>query len=199
MFARSLVRNSRPVDGPRVRESEWISVPMTMGQIVPTILLPIGWREWDSAKLQAVLAHEEAHIRRADWAIGVMARINCCVFWFHPLAWWLKRELALLAEYACDDSALDADGRPAAIRAGLARNSVRDEVRSRAVIGGRIAHGKGDQRGKKNGADSGRYENDSAGFRTARLGNAAGVQLACGVRRIDGSVSAGTDVSLPSL
>jgi GWxTD domain-containing protein len=106
LFARRLVRNSKPVDGSQVRESESISVPMTVGQITPTILLPIGWREWDSVKFQAVLAHEEAHIRRADWAIGVMARINCCVFWFHPLAWWLKRELALLAEYACDDSAL---------------------------------------------------------------------------------------------
>jgi len=83
---------------------------MTVGQIAPTILLPIGWREWDAAKFQAVLAHEEAHIRRADWAIGVMARINCCVFWFHPLAWWLKRELALLAEYACDDLALSQMG-----------------------------------------------------------------------------------------
>ena len=106
MFARRLVRNSKPVDGPRVWESASISVPMTVGQLSPTILLPIGWREWDSAKLQAVLAHEEAHVRRADWAIGVMARINCCVFWFHPLSWWLKRELALLAEYACDDSVL---------------------------------------------------------------------------------------------
>jgi GWxTD domain-containing protein len=106
IFARRLVRNSRPLDWPRVRESESISVPMTVGQIAPTILLPIGWREWDGAKFQAVLAHEEAHIRRADWAIGVMARVNCCVFWFHPLAWCLKRELALLAEYACDDLAL---------------------------------------------------------------------------------------------
>ncbi|HEV8414360.1 MAG TPA: GWxTD domain-containing protein [Bryobacteraceae bacterium] len=106
MFARRLVRNSKPVDGPRVRESETISVPMTVGKIAPAILLPIGWREWDSIKFQAVLAHEEAHIRRADWAIGVMARVNCCIFWFHPLAWWLKRELALLAEYSCDDLAL---------------------------------------------------------------------------------------------
>jgi GWxTD domain-containing protein len=105
-FTRRLVRDSKPVDGPRVRESDGISVPVTVGQIAPTILLPIGWREWDSAKLQAVLAHEEAHVRRADWAIGVMARINCCVFWFHPLAWWLKRELGLLAEYACDDFVL---------------------------------------------------------------------------------------------
>jgi GWxTD domain-containing protein len=106
MFARRLIRISQPVDRPRVRESASISVPMTVGQIAPTIILPMGWREWDSVKLQAVIAHEEAHIRRADWAIGVMARINCCVFWFHPLAWWLKRELALLAEYACDDSVL---------------------------------------------------------------------------------------------
>src|SRR5579864_2318424 len=106
MFARRLVRNSQPVDWPRARESESISVPMTVGQISPTILLPIGWREWDGVKLQAVLAHEDAHVRRADWAIGAMARVNCCVFWFHPLSWWLKRELALLAEYACDDSVL---------------------------------------------------------------------------------------------
>jgi GWxTD domain-containing protein len=103
---RTLVRNSRRLDWPRVRESESISVPMTVGQISPTILLPVAWREWDPVKLRAVLAHEEAHVRRADWAIGVMARVNCCVFWFHPLSWWLKRELALLAEYACDDSVL---------------------------------------------------------------------------------------------
>jgi GWxTD domain-containing protein len=106
VFARRLVRNSKPVDGLQARESERISVPMTIGQIAPTILLPIGWREWDSAKLRAVLAHEEAHVRRADWAIGAMARINCCVFWFHPLAWWLRGELDRLAEFACDDSAL---------------------------------------------------------------------------------------------
>ncbi len=106
IFTRRLVRSSMPTEELRVRESERISVPMTVGQFQPTILLPAGWREWDSAKLQAVLTHEEAHIRRADWAIGVMAHINCCVFWFHPVSWWLKRELALLAEYACDDLAL---------------------------------------------------------------------------------------------
>jgi GWxTD domain-containing protein len=106
IFTRRLVRSSRPTEKVRVRESEKISVPMTIGQFRPTILLPAGWREWDSAKLQAVLAHEEAHIRRADWAIGVMARVNCCIFWFHPLAWWLKRRLGWLAEQACDDDAL---------------------------------------------------------------------------------------------
>jgi len=79
---------------------------MTIGWLTPKILLPIAWREWDPSKLRAVLAHEEAHVRRADWVIGIVARLNCSLLWFHPLAWWLRRELAVQAEYACDDSAL---------------------------------------------------------------------------------------------
>ena len=106
IFTRKLMRHSTAIDSVPARESDWISVPMTVGRISPVILLPVRWREWDPAKLQAVLAHEQAHVRRADWTIGVMARVNCCVFWFHPLAWWLKKQLAELAEYACDDRVL---------------------------------------------------------------------------------------------
>jgi len=53
-----------------------------------------------------VLVHERTHVARADWAIAVLAGINRCVFWFHPLAWWLERQLSLLAELACDDASL---------------------------------------------------------------------------------------------
>jgi protein TonB len=79
---------------------------LTVGCLRPKILLPLGWDEWDAAKLQAVMAHERTHVRRGDWAIAVLAGLNRCVFWFHPLAWWLERRLAFLAEQACDDSAL---------------------------------------------------------------------------------------------
>ncbi len=103
-FTRRLVRESMPVGGRRY-ESRWISVPVTVGR---KILLPVGWREWDSGKLAAVLAHEEAHVARADWAVAAMARVNRCVFWFHPLAWWLERVLARLAEQVCDDAAMAA-------------------------------------------------------------------------------------------
>ena len=112
LFTRRLVRSSSPATSStasgiaELRESSWISVPMTVGWLAPKILLPIAWREWDAVKLRAVLAHEEAHVRRVDWVIAIIARANSCVFWFHPLAWWLKRELAVLAEYSCDDSAL---------------------------------------------------------------------------------------------
>ncbi len=102
LFARRLVRGSEPaIDG--ACESHRVAAPMTIGN---RILLPLSWRGWDSAKLHAVLAHEQAHVRRRDWAIAAMARLNRCVFWFHPLAWWLERQLARLAEQACDDAAL---------------------------------------------------------------------------------------------
>jgi uncharacterized protein (TIGR03435 family) len=86
------------------RESALIAVPLTVGWLRPKILLPLEWREWDPDKLNAVLAHERAHVRRRDGLIAALAGINRCIFWFHPLAWMLERKLALLAELACDES-----------------------------------------------------------------------------------------------
>jgi Mg-chelatase subunit ChlD len=68
--------------------------------------LPQAWRDWDAARLGAVLAHERAHIRRYDWLTHLASRLAICIFWFHPLAWWIDRELARLAEEACDDVAV---------------------------------------------------------------------------------------------
>jgi Ca-activated chloride channel family protein len=87
-------------------ESISIAVPLTVGWIRPKILLPAEWRTWDSAKLEAVLAHEGAHVRRRDSLVALVAGLNKCLLWFHPLAWWLERRLAFLAEQACDDICL---------------------------------------------------------------------------------------------
>src|ERR1017187_1304290 len=108
LFTRRLVRASRREGD--LYESAWISVPMTVGWLRPKILLPAVWKEWEAAKLEAVLAHERTHIQRADWAIAAVAAFNRCVFWFNPLAWWMERKLAFLAEQACDDAAVLATG-----------------------------------------------------------------------------------------
>ena len=68
--------------------------------------MPPGWEGWDSTKLKAVIAHETAHTRRGDWLVRLVSQVNVCIYWFHPLAWWIDRELAGLAEEACDDIAL---------------------------------------------------------------------------------------------
>ena len=91
---------------PQLRSSASVIVPMTAGFSDPVILLPVNWQLWDAWKLRAVLAHELAHIRRGDWLVTVAASVNRCLFWFHPLAWWLERHLSALAEQASDAAAL---------------------------------------------------------------------------------------------
>jgi beta-lactamase regulating signal transducer with metallopeptidase domain len=94
--------------GKRLPESIFASAhvvtPLTVGVLSPRIILPLGWRTWPAEKLQAVLAHERAHIARHDPLIAFVAALNRCVFWFHPLAWWLERKLSTMAEHACDEA-----------------------------------------------------------------------------------------------
>ncbi len=107
-------RNSRLVTaagvgaGAVVFESPSLATPVTIGLIRPRVVLPAGWREWPADMLSAVVAHERAHVARRDPLIATLARVNCALSWFHPLAWWLERELALTAEHACDDAAVQA-------------------------------------------------------------------------------------------
>jgi beta-lactamase regulating signal transducer with metallopeptidase domain/Mg-chelatase subunit ChlD len=105
---RRILRGARPIPslGPGILESALVAVPGTVGCFRARIILPRAFRDWDAVKLRAVLAHEGAHLRRRDWLIRVASHVNVCVFWFHPLAWWMERELARLAEEACDDVAL---------------------------------------------------------------------------------------------
>jgi beta-lactamase regulating signal transducer with metallopeptidase domain len=91
---------------PRAAESELISVPVTVGAFRSTILLPASWREWDDATLDAVIAHEISHVARGDALTQRLSLLHRAIFWFSPLAWWLDRHLADLAELASDEAAL---------------------------------------------------------------------------------------------
>jgi beta-lactamase regulating signal transducer with metallopeptidase domain len=91
---------------PHAGESEFISVPVTMGVQRPVILLPANWRDWDDAKLDAVIAHEVSHVGRRDTLTQRLSLLHCAIFWFSPLAWWLNRHLADLMERASDEAAL---------------------------------------------------------------------------------------------
>jgi beta-lactamase regulating signal transducer with metallopeptidase domain len=89
-----------------VAESSSISVPLATGVLNPVILLPPGWRDWDSQKLRAVLAHELSHVTRRDALTQLVSAVHRSIFWFSPLSWWLHRRLIDLAEQVSDDSAL---------------------------------------------------------------------------------------------
>ena len=51
-------------------------------------------------------------MRRHDASITFAAHLNRAIFWFHPLAWWLERKLAVTAEHACDEAAARAIAAP---------------------------------------------------------------------------------------
>ena len=95
-----------------VYESSEVTVPMTVGVMRPVIILPSAWGAWDSETLAAIIAHEVAHLRRHDALIAFVAHLNRAMFWFHPLAWWLERKLAVTAEHACDEAAARAIASP---------------------------------------------------------------------------------------
>ena len=97
-----------------LRESSLIFVPLTTGWRRPCILLPTAWHTWSEEKLGHVLVHELTHVRRGDCWTALAAELVVCLYWFHPLAWWLKRRLAVLAEECCDDAAIGATGNRAA-------------------------------------------------------------------------------------
>jgi outer membrane protein len=100
----SLSRDARVVNG-RLTSAR-IATPITFGVLRPTILLPDGWEHWPAARLAVVLDHEQAHMDRRDPLVQWLALLNRALFWFHPLAWWLERHLAKLAEEACDAAVL---------------------------------------------------------------------------------------------
>jgi len=101
---RSMLRLTRKADG--IATSSLCAAPVTVGWLRPALLLPESFDTWPAAKLGAVLIHEREHIRRRDPLVQWLALLNRCVFWFHPLAWWLERKLAALAEEACDAAVL---------------------------------------------------------------------------------------------
>src|SRR5215472_2722444 len=75
-----------------------------LGTARPSIVLPAGWREWSSLKLEAVLAHERSHIARWDPAAQSFSAIHRALLWASPLSWSLHRQIVRAAEEASDDS-----------------------------------------------------------------------------------------------
>jgi beta-lactamase regulating signal transducer with metallopeptidase domain len=87
-----------------LRTSPRVSSPLTIGS---AILLPADYETWDEEKLRIVLAHESSHIRQGDFYLQILAGLYASLVWFSPLGWWLKRELADLAEAISDRAGIE--------------------------------------------------------------------------------------------
>ena len=107
-MSRRLLRGSRATgEDPGIREARTMwSPPVTLGIWRPAIVLPFDWREWDEAKLAAVLAHERSHIARFDPAVQLLSAVYSAVLWFSPASWFLHSRIVRVAEEASDDAAV---------------------------------------------------------------------------------------------
>jgi hypothetical protein len=90
--------------------------------IRPLILLPItALTSLSPEQLEVVLAHELAHIRRADYFWNILQTMIETLFFFHPAVWWISRRLREQRELCCDDIAVQTCQDPAVYAAALLR------------------------------------------------------------------------------
>ncbi len=77
--------------------------PFLVGIARPTIVVP---HTLDESHLEAVFAHELAHLRRRDLTWNALLWAMQTALWFHPLSWFSRRYHALEVESACDELTL---------------------------------------------------------------------------------------------
>ncbi|MFM9962531.1 MAG: M56 family metallopeptidase [Planctomycetaceae bacterium] len=92
---------------PRVRVCHRVAEAVAVGLFKPMILLPAAWlTELPPDMLEAVLAHELAHIRRLDLWVNLLQRLVETMLFYHPAVWWLSRRLRIEREHCCDEFAV---------------------------------------------------------------------------------------------
>lgn len=113
------LRVSRPV---RLAESALVEVPTVIGVLRPLILLPATAMTGLSAEqLDAILAHEIAHIRRHDYFINLIQTVIETLLFYHPAVWWLSGRIRQERENCCDDIASDVCENPIRYAEALVR------------------------------------------------------------------------------
>lgn len=101
---------SRPV---ALFQSALVHAPVALGYLKPMVLLPVGLlNQLDPAEVEAVLAHELAHIARRDWLFNLLQAFIESVFYFHPAVWWMSGIVRREREDCCDDTAVALCGNP---------------------------------------------------------------------------------------
>lgn len=107
-----------------------VAAPFTLGILRPRIYLPDSLR---GAARQAVLLHEQTHIRRGDPLTKPLFYAAVCLHWFNPLAWLAFRGFERDMEAACDEAAVQ--GRPLPERSAYCETLLQFAVQGQRVPG----------------------------------------------------------------
>ena len=119
-----------------------VAAPFTLGLLRPRIYLPDSLR---GAARQAVLLHEQTHIRRGDPLTKPLFYAAVCLHWFNPLAWLAFRGFERDMEAACDEAAVQ--GRPLPERNAYCETLLQFAVQGQRVPGS-LTFGQGSVKGR---------------------------------------------------
>ena len=120
----------------RLLESTRVQVPLAIGWLRPVILLPVTAVTGLAAdQLEAILAHELAHIRRYDYVVNLCESAIETLLFYHPAVWWISRRICAERENCCDDRAVELCGDPLvySLRAGKPGGTPRNHVDARTL------------------------------------------------------------------
>ena len=95
----------------QILQSTLTRVPIVIGYLRPVILLPVSVIAGvPTSQLEAILAHELAHVRRHDFLVNLLQTLVETLFFYHPAVWWLSHRIRIERENCCDDLAVSVLG-----------------------------------------------------------------------------------------
>lgn len=95
----------------RVLISSMADSPSVVGWLRPVILLPTATlMGLTPLQLEAILAHEIAHVRRYDYLVNMLQMVVETLLFYHPAVWWTSKRIRLERELCCDDLAVRFSG-----------------------------------------------------------------------------------------
>jgi bla regulator protein blaR1 len=97
----------------RYCECTRLEAPAVIGWMRPVVLVPVAALAGLSPEqLDAVIAHELAHIKRLDAFVNVFQMVAETLLFYHPAVWWLSKRIRVERENCCDDVAISISGNP---------------------------------------------------------------------------------------
>jgi beta-lactamase regulating signal transducer with metallopeptidase domain len=91
----------------RVFESSAVAVPVMVGWMKPVVLLPAAALSGlTPTQVEALIAHELAHIRRHDYIVNLLQSVVETLLFYHPAVWWVSSRVRAEREHCCDDLAV---------------------------------------------------------------------------------------------
>ncbi|MCA8994694.1 MAG: M48 family metalloprotease [Planctomycetaceae bacterium] len=87
----------------RIVLTDRLDTPAIWGVLRPVLLLPATLAtSLSDADLEAIFAHEIAHLQRYDIAVNFLQLVLESCFFFNPAVWWLSRQVRSEREACCD-------------------------------------------------------------------------------------------------